>query len=446
MKKVLVSILVLVMVTSMFVGCSKDDGTDEGDTSSTQGQTSSDSSSGDSESSDTTDSEVASEPVTIKVTSGLWSKPEEQQYVREELLTAFEEETGITVELEVLAGNDILDLLASYKETGEWASDVLITHSGDMSKYIDNGYAQPINDIAGNMTILPAFNDATMVGGDTYYIPISADVYLVVANNKALDYMPAGADIDTLTWEQYVDWAIAIADGEGTAKTAMPALNVKSMCYQVGGMGLSYGADFAEIDSDPMKEVWGLVGEMIEAGAIVEDSFQYGDPVDLMKAETAWLSFYHMGPVGQIYSAAPAEFSIGPAPAGPVGNGSIAGAWGIGMTSGTEQAEAAQQFIEFMTRPENLYMMTQGIGGTIPPVQEVVDVLGSEPADDVVKKGLLTLETGIPHGVPAADYTDWGAVKTVYDETFKAIWDANGVVDDAMLAEQQAALEALLVE
>lgn len=414
MKKLSLLILVLALVASMFVGCAnKADST---------------------------------EPVTLKVTSGLWSKPEEQQYVREEVLTAFEEQTGITVELEVV--ENIQDMMESQKASDEWVSDVVITHSGDMTKYISNGYVQSLNSVLDGMdiTVLPAFNESTSANGNTYYIPISADVYLVIANNKALDYLPAGVDLNSITWEQYKDWAIAMAEGEGMPKTAMPALAVKSMCYQMGGIGLSYGGDFADINSEAMVASWNLVGEMIAANAIVETSFNYGDPADLMKAEEAWLSFHHMGPVGQVYASAPAQFTIAPAPAGPTGNGSIAGAWGMGITAGTENLDAAQQFIEYMAKPDVLYKVTQGIGGTIPPVQEVVDVLGSEPADEVVKMGLITLEAGVPHGVPAADYTDWGAVKTVYDDTFKMIWDDEGVVDVDFLAQQQEALEALLVK
>ena len=381
--------------------------------------------------------------VTIKVTSGLWSKPEEQQYVREEALTEFEALTGIKVELEVV--DNIQDMMQAQKDSGEWTSDVVITHSGDMPKYINNAYVQSLNSILENadITILPAFNDSTSADGETYYVPISADVYLVIANNKALDYLPEGVDLNSITWEQYKDWAIAIAAGEGEAKTAMPALAVKSMVYQLGGIGLSYGAGFPEVNTEGMLSTWALVGEMIAADAIVETSFNYGDPVDLMKSGEAWLSFHHMGPVGQVYASAPAQFTIAPAPAGPAGNGTIAGAWGIGITAGTEKLEAAQKFVEYMIQPDVLYKITQGIGGTIPPVQEVVDVLGSEPADEVVNMGLITLQAGIPHGVPASLYTDWAAVKTVFDDTFKKLWDDKGVVDTDYLDMQQAALEAL---
>ncbi len=382
---------------------------------------------------------------TIKVTSGLWSKPEEQQYVREEALTEFENLTGIKVELEVV--DNIQDMMKAMKDSGEWTSDVVITHSGDMTKFINNGYVQSLNSVVEEaaITVLPAFNDSTSADGVTYYVPISADVYLVIANNKALAYLPEGVDLNAITWEQYKDWAIAIAAGEGEAKTAMPALAVKSMVYQMGGIGLSYGAGFPEINTESMISAWELVGEMIAANAIAETSFSYGDPADMMKSGEAWLSFHHMGPVGQVYASAPAQFSIAPAPAGPEGNGTIAGAWGIGITAGTEKLDAAQQFVKFMLQPEVLYKITQGIGGTIPPVQEVVDVLGSEPADEVVNMGLITLQAGIPHGVPGSLYTDWAAVKTVFDETFKKLWDDKGVVDVNYLNAQQAALEALEV-
>lgn len=60
-----------------------------------------------------------------------------------------------------------------------------------------------------------------------------------------------------------------------------------------------------------------------------------------------------------------------------------------------------------------------------------------------MKKGLETLNNGIPSGVPASLYTDWGAVKSVYDTVFKSMWDNDGAYTVDFLDEQQAALEAL---
>ncbi|MCK5128817.1 MAG: extracellular solute-binding protein [Clostridiales bacterium] len=439
MKKLLILTLVVLMIAAVaFTGCQKEEAEKTEAPKVTEAPT-------EKAEDPTPEPEVKIDSITV--TSGLWSQPLEQQFIREEVLPEFEAATGVTVNLEVVSGNDILDMLEAQKASGEWATDVVMTHSGDMPKYIGFEYVTPLNDLLADMdiTILEAFNGSTSEGGNTYYIPISADVYLTIANNKALPYLPAGADMETLTWEQYKEWAIAMAVGEGTPRVAFPAEPVTAVVYQMGGIGLSYGAGFPEINTDGLKSAWGLVGEMMAADAILEASFNYGNPIDMMKSEEAWLSFYHMVPVGEVYSSAPAKFTIGPAPAGPVGNGTIAGAWGIGITAGTEKKSAADDFVKFITSEKILYKISAGTGGFIPPVEEVIEVLGNEPTDEVIKKGLGTLNAGIPHGVPGSNYQDWGAVKTVYDEVFQKLWDDDGVVDVAFLDTQQAKLEALLL-
>lgn len=443
MKKLLSMLLILVLVGAMFTACAQEEAEEEPMATEEEMV----------EPAKETE-KPATEPVAepepemkvdkIKITSGLWSRPEEQQYIREEILPGFTDATGIEVELEVLAGADIEKLLTAQRDSGQWDSDIIMTHSGDMPKYIENDFARPMDDLISGLgiTVLGAFNESTKMNGSTYYIPISADVYLLIANNKALPYLPAGADVEAITWEQYKDWALAIAEVEGP-KVTFPAQPIKSIQYQLGGISLSYGGGFPEINSDGMKAAWDLVGELMAAGAIVETSFNYGDPIELMKSEEAWLSFYHMVPVGDIYGSAPAKYTVAAAPSGPVGNGTIAGAWGIGITSGTEKVEAAEEFIRFLTNPDILYKIAAGTGGFIPPVEEVIAELGNEPKDLIMKKGLDTLNNGIPSGVPGSLYTDFGAVKSVFDTVYKSMWDNGGTYTDAFLDEQQAALEAL---
>ncbi len=150
-----------------------------------------------------------------------------------------------------------------------------------------------------------------------------------------------------------------------------------------------------------------------------------------------------MVPVGDIYSSAPAKYVVAAAPTGPNGNGSIAGAWGVGITAGTNNKDVADEFIKYLTSPEVLYQVAAGTGGFIPPVNEVIAQLGEEPKDIIMKKGLDTLENGVVSGVPASLYTDWGAVKAVYDNVFQTLWDNDGVVTKTFLDEQQEALEGL---
>lgn len=437
MKKLLVVFMIFLLIGTMFVGCAKDN-EEANNTESTEAET-------EEKENDKVDEVKEVEEVKvdkIKITSGLWTRPEEQQFIREEILPAFVEATGIEVELDVI--DDMDKLLTSQKDSGKWTTDIVMTHSGSMPRYIKNEFVQSIDGLVDSLdiTVLEAFNESTKANNKTYYIPISADVYLVIANIKAMEYIPEGATLETLTWEQYKDWAIAIAKVEGP-KVTFPAEPVKSILYQIGGISLSYGGGFPEINSDAMKEAWSLVGEMMAADAIVKTSFNYANPIDQMKSEEAWLSFYHMVPVGDIYGSAPAKFEVAPAPAGSVGNGTIAGAWGIGITAGTEKVEAAEDFIRYITSADVLYKIAAGTGGFIPPVEEVIAELGNDPKDIIMKKGLETLNNGIPSGVPSSDYTDFGAVKTVFDTVFKTMWDNNGEYTEELLNEQQKILEGL---
>jgi len=437
MKKLLVMMLVLTFLMTSFAGCAKKEEPAKTEESAKVEETAKTEAPAKKE-----DPVKKEEARTLKITSGLWSRPEEQQFIREEILPGFEKEFNVKVELEVI--DNIEKVMDAQKASDKWTTDIVMTHSGSMPLYIESGYVQPLDDIKSGLdiTFMDAFESATSNAGKTYYLPISADVYLLIANNKALPYLPEGADVTKLTWDQYVAWASNIAKEKG-AKVSFPLKPVKATVYQMGGIGLSYGSQFPMINSDGMVNAWDIVGEMIKNKAILETSFNYDNPVDQMKSEEAWLTFYHMVPVGDIYSSAPAKYVVAAAPAGPKGNGSIAGAWGVGITAGTKNKDVADEFVKYLTRPEVLYQVAAGTGGFIPPVNEVVAQLGEEPKDIVMKKGLDTLENGIVSGVPASNYTDWGAVKAVYDNVFKTLWDNNGEVEKDFLDEQQKALEAL---
>ena len=110
------------------------------------------------------------------------------------------------------------------------------------------------------------FDAITNVGDARYFVPNSFDVYIVIANKKALDYLPAGLTeedvVNGLTWDQYADWAVAIAAGEGEGKTMMPAsLEGSQLLYPMAGMSLAYDGGFPEFTSDGFKDAMGVIAK-----------------------------------------------------------------------------------------------------------------------------------------------------------------------------------------
>jgi multiple sugar transport system substrate-binding protein len=166
--------------------------------------------------------------------------------------------------------------------------------------------------------------------------------------------------------------------------------------------------------------------------------------VDPMMREEAWLTVFHNARAGQVYASNETQFTLAPAPSGPVGVGTIAGVSGYAIMKGAPNQEMAESFLEYLTRPDIQLKIAKGTGGFIPPVQEALDFLGDEPQDQVISKAIAVLDNGVVSGVPASNYQDWGAVKQVFDDVFdNMVLNGDGTVDQAQLDAAADQLEAL---
>ena len=158
---------------------------------------------------------------TLVFSSRLFSPPREQEFFISEVIQPFEEEHGVTVNFQILDDDTLLERAAVQQTTDHVTTDIVCAHNGKMPDWMDAGYVEDLTTLVdswGDRTFSPAFESDTNRDGSQYFLPVGADVYLLLANNKALPYFPDGADIDYLTWEQYAEWANAIAEGEGEGK------------------------------------------------------------------------------------------------------------------------------------------------------------------------------------------------------------------------------------
>ena len=161
---------------------------------------------------------------TLSIISRLWSTPNEQGFIRREILEPYAKKNGIRISMEVLNDDLTLKKVTVQKTVNNLDTDIIISHSGYMPFWIQKGWVENLNPLMGNWdkrTILPAFSKSTSKDGKTYFIPIAADVYLLIANKKALPFLPKGADINNLTWDQFVQWAINMKEKTGRGKLAL---------------------------------------------------------------------------------------------------------------------------------------------------------------------------------------------------------------------------------
>jgi multiple sugar transport system substrate-binding protein len=399
--------------------------------------------------------EVEVPSMTLVLDSEMFSPPAEQQFFINEILAPFEEETGISVNFSIVEGSDMFDRITVQQETDHVTTDVILAFNGRFPWYTDAGYVTPLDGAVAEFegrSILLAFDETATADGTRYFVPISADVYLTVANNQALDYLPDGADIDSLTYDQYVAWAVAVAEGEGEGKVCMTGIPQKMWIYQFGTSALSYGLNpagggepaFPNINSEAAAAAWANWAEIGAADGFMPTILSIDNCTDPLMREEAWLSVTHNARVGQVYASNETQFTVGPAPSGPSGVGTIAGAHGLGIVEGTANFDAAVQLVEYMTRPEIQTKLNKGTGGFIPVVAEAIDFLGDEPSDEIIRKALIVLGLGIPSHLPVADFQDWGAVKQLFDDVYQEmVLGGDGTVDQALLDAKQAELDAL---
>jgi multiple sugar transport system substrate-binding protein len=399
--------------------------------------------------------EVEKEIPTLVLDSEMFAPPAEQEFFINEILVPFMEETGIRVTFQVVKGDDMFDRLTAQQATGHVTTDLILAFNGRFAWYTDEDWTEPLDSFTAEWTdrsILPAFDGTAVVDGTRYFVPISADVYLTIANNDALPYLPEGADMDTLTYEQYADWAIAVAAGEGEGKACITGIPQKMYIYQFSTSALAYGLPpagnpepaFPNVNSEGSAAAWAEWARMGAGDAFMPTILNVDNCTDYLMREEAWLSVTHNARVGQVYASNETQFTVGPAPLGSAGIGTIAGAHGLAIVKGSDYVEEAALLLEYLTRPEVQVKMNKGTGGFLPVVAEALDYLGDDPTDEIIRKALIVLENGIPSYLPVADFQDWGAVKKIFDDIFvEMVLEGDGTVDQALLDDGQAQLEAL---
>lgn len=392
----------------------------------------------------------SSKPKELVILSDFGREVVEKELYQKEIFEAFEKEHNVTIKFETLAqAQDTFNKIDSEQKTKNYTVDLLISHFGTMSDYLNQDYIEEGTELEKEMsdrTFLTTFDGSTTVDGKRYFFPINSDVYLSYANKEAFKTLPAGVSQDDIlngnyTWDDYVAWGAAI----GGTKVHIKAEPVKMLIYQVGGMALSNGGRFPVMNDEGNAKAWQDIIAM--KANIHPESATTSDSATMMAEDTVYLAFELMAPLATAYNAAPAKYEVFPGPKGITGKaGSIIGGHGIGIVKNSPNREMAEEFIKWITAPEQI---VDAALGTIPTIEEATLVLSNDPEDLVIKKGLETVKNANVEGLQMiSTYTSWADVKGCYDSIYAGIMDGSITAENlqAKLEEQQATLEGLVVQ
>lgn len=132
---------------------------------------------------------------------------EEAAKVREVILPPFTAETGVKVEFVTAFEGPLSDTVVAQHTAGRVTLDVVGALHGEFPTMVAAGAMAGLDGLqqrlARDRTFIIDFVRLGKLGSDTQrYVPWMQATFLLVVNRKALQFLPAGADVNALTYEQ----------------------------------------------------------------------------------------------------------------------------------------------------------------------------------------------------------------------------------------------------
>jgi multiple sugar transport system substrate-binding protein len=283
-------------------------------------------------------------------------------------------------------------------------------------------------------------------GRQQLYVPWMQATYIMVANKKALPYLPRGADRNRLTYGQFLQWAKNIAQRTGQARVAFPAgaNGLLPRFFQgyllpsfSGGVVASFRSNEAISGWLYMKALWKWVHPQSLSYNFMQDPLQSGE---------VWVAWDHVARLVNALKANPQDYVAFPAPRGPKGRGYMPVLAGLAIPKTAPNAAGGRALIRWMNGI-SIQAKTLGAAGFFPVV--------SGKLSQKLGPGLLKMNTAVRRAQNARDAVksllpvglgaEGGNFSKVYVDTFTRIVvrgeDVKSVVND-----EASILQALMTK
>lgn len=359
-----------------------------------------------------------------------------------DLADAFEEETGIAVQHETVNWSVAFQTWLTVAQGGAHpdCADQYWLHS--FSAIGGDRYGpMPLNDYRD---VWPDLEERFFPGslqdvywqGDFYGIPWRGDIRAFIYRTDVFE--EAGIDAPPDTWDEIVEIATALTERDdngnvtrwgfafGTATNSVSWL--LPYYWQAGGEFMSEDGLTATIDNEAMRTTLGWMRDMVWEHQVVNP--------DIMERNFDPQPFFLAGDIAMIGSAEQSwgveldrdfpeidgNWAMSISPIGPEDRDSFSGGGYLGVLRGSDRVDECVQWMEFLSRDENMQILTE-VSGIVSPNRAVMasDFWSDRPWKLVVNAALEDAHTS-QHPAPA-----WSAIAApepgavIYDMMYDAI-------------------------
>ena len=367
---------------------------------------------------------------------------EESQAMREQVLSGF----GSEVDYQPQDPGPYITRIQAELEAGEGTIDVLGGLHGDFAS-VGDGLADLSDVDLGGAKISDTFMEvATLGSGGQKYIPWMQATYVMAANKKALEYLPEGADVNALTYDQLIAWAAAMGEATGSPKFGIPAgpKGLKHRFIQgylypsfTDSMVTKFRSAEAEAMWNTFKDLWAHT---------TPASTNYAFMQEPLLSEEVWVAFDHTARLAEAFNQRPDDFIAFPAPAGPTGRGFMPVVAGVAVPTTAPDMASSKELVSYMMKPET-QIATLRATNFFPVID--VDLPDDLPAAVQISGAAIAAQASSadanPGLLPIGLGDLGGKFSQVYTDTFERIvlagQDVRTVLDD-----QADALKAIMDE
>lgn len=311
-------------------------------------------------------------------------------------------------------------------KTGHHIASLLGALHGELEPFVAPGLLAPLDDLVPTLAAdkIPAsLMDLGKFGTPhQYYIPWMQATYIMAANRKALPYLPKGANLDHLTYDQLDQWAAAIHKATGKRMLGFPA-GPRGLMHRffegylypsyTGGLVTTFRSPDAVAMWTSFRKLWEQVNP---------NSTNYGFMQEPLLSGDVWIAFDHVARLKDAFSKHPDEFVAFPAPSGPKGLAYMPVVAGLAIPKGAPDPKGAAELIQYLSKPSTQILTLEA--SSFFPADAVPTPANLDPGlkaeGDAVAK-MLAAPDAKPALLPVGLGAKGGEFDKVFLDTFQLI-------------------------
>jgi multiple sugar transport system substrate-binding protein len=359
----------------------------------------------------------------------------EQELMNNEILASFEGD----VEFVGLDGGPFNDQIRAQEQAGEGEISLIGGLDGEFSSFGADGLLMDLSDVAEDLADL-GINETYLEFGklgteQQLYIPWMQATYVMAARNEALEYLPDGADINDLTWEQLTEWGANIEAETGERRLGFPA-GEDGLLHRFF-QGYSYPAFTGGVNttftSSAAVEMWTWLADTWQY--VNPASTTYGFMQEPLQSGEVWVAWDHTARLIQALENQPDDIVAFPVPSGPEGKAYMPVVAGLGIPTTAANPEGAKDLIRYLLSPET-QAATLGAVSFFPVIEaDLPDVSPGLQAEIDAVEAQLNADDALPAYLPIGLGDQGGAYNQVFRDVFQqVVMDGN---DPATVLEEQ---------